>query len=330
MKKVSQKDIATSLNVSRVTVTKALKDHPDIAEKTRTMIKKKALEMGYIPDFIGRSLSSKRTQTIGIVLPKIAHSFFALSVEKFYEAARKRGYNIIPMISFEDEQNELENIQTLLSMRVDGIIIDIAGNSSNYSNYELAKKAGVKILFYDRCPRTCNDGAVVTNDRDSAYRMVKLLIAKGYKKIYHFAGPPTLSIAAERQKGYEYAMDEVNMLKHILKVDLKEQSGYSAIISCHKNSELPDAVFAVNDSVAKGIYKAANELGLKIPDDIAVAGFGDIESAQLLTPPLTSVKMPIGEMTKAAIDTLIDVIENDMEFNQKKVFQSEIIERQSI
>lgn len=330
MNKVNQKDIAESLNVSRVTVTKALKDHPDIAKKTRELIKSKAIEMGYIPNFIGRNLSSKRTYAIGIVLPKIAHSFFAYSVESFYEASREKGYDIIPMISFENQENELENIKTLLSMRVDGIIADIASDSTSESNYELVKRTGCKLLFYDRCPATCNYNSIITNDRKSAFEMVKLMINKGYRKIYHFTGPSFLNISTERRKGYEDAMDEKQMLKYMLNVNLDSQSGYDAMMMLANNREIPDAVFAVNDSVAHGIYKAAHELELNIPGDIAVAGFGDIEYSKLLAPPLTSVKMPIKEMTAEAINTIIEMIEGKKELIGKKIFPSTIIQRGSV
>jgi len=330
MKKVNQKDIAESLNVSRVTVTKALKDHPDIAKKTRELIKSKAIEMGYFPDFIGRNLSSKRTYAIGIVLPKIAHSFFAYSVESFYEASREKGYHIIPMISFEKQVNELENIKTLLSMRVDGIIVDIASDSTSESNYELVKRIGCKLLFYDRCPANGNNESIVTNDRESACAMVKMIIDKGYRKIYHFAGPSFLNISTDRRNGYEDAMDEKQMLKYILNVNLNSQSGYDAMMKLADNKEIPDAVFAVNDSVAHGIYKAAHELGLNIPGDIAVAGFGDIEYSKLLTPPLTSVRMPIKEMTAEAVNTIIEMIEGKRESIGKKIFLSKIIQRGSM
>ena len=329
MRKVSQKDIAQSLNISRVTVTKALKDHPDIALKTRELIKSKAMEMGYIPDFIGRSLSSRRTRTIGIVLPKIAHSFFAFSVEKFYEAAREKEYHIIPMISFENQNIELDNIQTLLSMRVDGIIIDVAGNSVENTNYNLAKKAGCKVLFYDRYPVNSADGAIITNDHESSFQITQLLIEKGYKKICHFAGPHSLNISVERQRGYEEAMEKYGLMKYILTVDLTEKGGYDAMLKLSKENFLPEAVFAVNDSVAHGIYKALSELKLKIPNDIAVAGFGDIESSRLLTPPMTSVRIPVEQMTRASIDAIIHMIENNVENKEKIVFPSKIIERQS-
>src|SRR5210317_2106120 len=113
MGKVSQKDIALELNVSSVTVTKALQDHPDIALKTRKLVQDTAREMGYLPNFIGRSLSSRKTFTIGVSLPKIAHSFFSHSVEYMYEAAHNLGYQIIPTISFESGMNERKNLESL-------------------------------------------------------------------------------------------------------------------------------------------------------------------------------------------------------------------------
>lgn len=329
MRKVSQKDIAESLNLSRVTVTKALKDHPDIASETIRKVKDKALEMGYIPDFIGRSLSSQKTHTIGIVIPKIAHSFFSYSIEKIYESAREKGYNIIPMVSFEDSEKELENIRTLLSLRVDGIILDPTQNHSQNTNYELAINAGCKLVFYDRCPINHTIGSIVTDDRQGAYNLTKLLIDKGYRKIYHLTGSSALNISVERRIGYETAMSEHSLMSHILEVELKREFGYEAIIKMAKDKELPEAVFAINDPVAHGIYDAADELGLKIPGDIAVAGFGDIDTSAMMHPPMTSVRPPLKQMAEAAVETIVMMIENDKNPGEQQVFASRIIERES-
>ena len=329
MRKVSQKDIAESLNISRVTVTKALKDHPDIANGTIRKVKDKALEMGYIPDFIGRSLSSRRTHTIGIVIPKIAHSFFSYSIEKIYEAAREKGYNIIPMVSFEDPDKEMENIRTLLSMSVDGIILDPAQNHSENTNYELAINAGCKVVFYDRCPIGHTIGSIATDDRQGGYNITKLLIDRGYRKIYHLTGAPTLNISRERRIGYETAMSEHSLMCHILRVELKRESGYETIMKMAKENELPDAIFAINDPVAHGVYDAVAELGLKIPGDIAVAGFGDIYTSAMMNPPMTSVKPPLDLMADAAVETIVMMIENDTKPGEQQVFASKIIERES-
>ena len=329
-KKISQKDIADSLNISRVTVTKALQDNPEISKETIRRVKQKALEVGYIPDFIGRSLSSKRTLTIGVVIPKIAHSFFSYSIEKMYEAAHERGYNIIPMVSFEDREKEMENIRKLLSMRADGIILDIAQNTTDNSSFELAMKVGCKVIFFDRCPYNFTGGSVVTDDREGAYKLTRLLISKGYQKIFYLSGPIYLNICDERKKGYEQAMNENQMLCRLMNVDMNRESGYHAVMRMAKSNEMPDAIFAINDPVAMGIYDAAGELGLRIPQDIAVAGFGDIDASSMLQPPMTSVRPPIEEMAKASVEVLINMIENDLDEGNQMIFPSQLMERMSI
>ena len=329
MSKVSQKDIAESLNISRVTVTKALQDHPEIARDTIRKVKERALEMGYIPDFIGRSLSSKRTFTLGLVVPKIAHSFFSQAIEHMYEAARLKGYNIIPTVSFEDSVRELDNIRTLLSMRVDGIILDIAQNSLNNSSYELALKAGCKVLFFDRCPWNFAGSAVLNDDRDAVYGLTRMLLAKGYRNIYHFAGPTHLNISQERKRGYEDAMQEEEAASHVFGVDLKRESGYGALKVLANKGELPEAIIAVNDPVAHGIYDAAKELGIGIPGDLAVAGVGDVDTSALLHPPMTSIKPPLEQMALASVETLIQMIEGDTNEGKRQFFASQIVERES-
>jgi len=329
LSKVSQKDIAESLNISRVTVTKALQEHPEIARDTIRKVKERAREMGYIPDFIGRSLSSKRTFTLGLVVPKIAHSFFSYAIEHMYEAARLKGYIIIPTVSFEDSDRELDNIRTLLSMRVDGVILDIAQNSLDNSTYELALKAGCKALFFDRCPGSFNGSAVLTDDRDAAYGLTRMMLGKGYTRICHFAGPPYLNISVERKRGYEDAMQEEQVPSHVFGVDLEREDGYRALRILSDKGELPEAIIAVNDPVAHGVYDAANVLGISIPGDIAVAGIGDVDASAMLNPPMTSVKPPLEQMAVASVNTLIQMIENNTTEGERQVFTSRIVERES-
>ncbi|RKN83441.1 LacI family DNA-binding transcriptional regulator [Ulvibacterium marinum] len=329
MARVSQKDIAIALNLSRVTVTKALKDHPDISDSTKKQIKEKAKELGYIPDLIGRSLSSGRTKTIGVILPKIAHSFFAYAVERFYEYAHERDYNIIPMVSFEDSEKEKKNIDTLLSMRVDGIIIDTVGIKDRKTYYNLINKSGTKILFFDRAPIEHPVGAVVADDMESSYQLTKLLLQKKYVKICHFGGPSGISITEERRKGYERAIQEVGISAWVILTDMTKDDGYTILRKLGHSANLPDAVIAINDSVAQGAHKAALEMGLEIPSDIAIAGFGDLTTSRIMKPSLTTVRMPLKEMTKYTIDLIIDMIENETTVKGNTIFKGELIERES-
>lgn len=324
MKGISQNDIANTLGISRVTVTKALQNHPDIAKKTRLLVKEKAAELGYIPNHIGRSLSSKRTYAIGVVVPKIAHSFFSSSIEIMYSAARENGFSIIPMISFEDRHIEYENIKTLLSMRVDGIILDVAQNTIDNSSYELIKKSGCKVIFFDRCPADYSFASIVTDDKTASYKLTKLLIENGYKDILFMSGPKYLNISQQRKEGYEMAMFEAQLSEKNLSVDMTDESGYEALIKLSNEKKLPKAVVAVNDPVAVGVYKAAKTLGIRIPEDLAVVGFGNIDAAAMLNPPLTTAKPPIDAMAKAAVNTIIDAIEKGTDIHHQQVFFTEL------
>jgi LacI family transcriptional regulator len=330
MPKVNQKDIADSLNISRVTVTKALGNHPDIALKTRQRVKEKAQELGYFPSFIGRSLSSRRTHTIGLVIPKISHSFFYFSIEKMYEIARESGYTIIPMVSFEDCVKEIENVKTLLSMNVEAIILDSSQNSLDDNSYQLIKNAGCKFLYYDRLPVNGDEtSAVLMDDKGGAMKSTEYLIRKGYKRIAHFAGPDNLNISFNRRLGYEEMMSRYDLKPGIIPVHLTEESGYRTFKEIVKNNDLPDAIFAVNDPVAHGVYRACKELKLNIPGDIAVMGFGDVEKSAFLDPPMTSVRPPIEKMAEEAIHLVFKMIDDDVDIRGKIIFPCDLIERSS-
>ena len=329
MGKVSQKDIANSLNLSRVTITKALQDSPDISKETRLRVKERAALLGYIPDYIGRSLASKRTMTIGVILPKIAHSFFANSVEIFHREAIKLGYNVILMISFEDSEIERKNIETLISMRVDGIIIGVPSNIKNQKNYEVAVNAGIKVLFYDRSFMGTQYATISSGDKNGGYILTKKLIEKGYTKIYHFGGSSYINISAERQRGYEIAMDEHGLMRYSFNVNLDPDIAYEVVMQLAEKKELPEAIFAVTDTVARGIYRAIHELKLNIPKDLALVGYGDIDAAKLFDPPLTTVCIPVKEMAQAAVNIIVQMIEEKNDIDQHLSFVSTFIERAS-
>jgi DNA-binding LacI/PurR family transcriptional regulator len=332
MKRIKHSDIANALNISRVTVTKALMDAPDIGLATRNLVKAKAEELGYFPNYIGRNLSSQRTFTIGLVIPKIAHSFFSNSIEAFYEAAIAHGYYIIPTVSFENSKIEEENIRVLLSMGVDGIIIDPAGNIDNCKMYNRIINAGVKLIFYDRYFIDFNHTSIVCNNKEAAENAVSFIIARGIREIVHFTGPQKLNISFHRLEGYKSALESAGIRfekKMIVYTDLTEKSGHDCFIDYYIKNGCPKAVFCVNDSVAAGIYKAAATLKLRIPTDLSIVGFGDIEIAQMVHPQLTTVHIPIKEMCVETINRLILSIENK-DTIRNEVFSTDLVIRDSV
>jgi DNA-binding LacI/PurR family transcriptional regulator len=333
MAKINQKDIALALKLSRVTVTKALQDHPDIALKTRKLVKDKALEMGYVPNFIGRSLSSSKTYNIGVCLPKIAHSFFSHSVEYMYEAANKLGYQIIPTISFESGLNEEKNLKALLSMGCEGVIIGTASGVVDFEMYDFLKRAEIHTVFYDRFPSNYESYGVCGNDLPGSESLTRFVISKGYKKIICMAGSQNISVGRDRLQGFLNANESVSRVvdpSDIVEVDMTEKDGYNKFINYFISNGTPDAVVCVNDSVALGVYKAAAKVGVSVGKDLAVVGYGNLNSGLLLTPQLTTYDIPVKEMCYATVDLLVKLITNTPVSKKVIQFEGEIVIRDSV
>ena len=333
MGKINQKDIALALKLSRVTVTKALQDHPDIALKTRKLVKDKAKELGYVPNFIGRSLSSSKSYNIGISLPKIAHSFFSHSVEYMYEAANKLGYQIIPTISFESGANEKKNLESLLSMGCEGVIIGTASGVTDFEMYDFLKRAGIHTVFYDRFPSNYEGYGVCGNDLVGAESLTRFVISKGYKKIICMAGPGSISVGRDRLQGFlnahKSAGREINP-SDIIEVDMTEKDGYDKFIAYFIANGTPDAVVCTNDSVALGVYKAAAKVGVSIPKDIAVVGYGNLNSGRLISLVLITYNISVQEMCNAMVDLLVKLITKVSVEKKVIQFDGEIVIRDSV
>ena len=170
---VTLKDIADRLKVSKVTVSKALRDHPDISAEKKDLIRKTAQEIGYSPNFLARNLSSRKSNTIGLVVPKIAHHFFATAIETIYSIAFDHGYEIMMAVSQEDAYYEQTHIKTLLSMRVDGLLVSITEKTRDFELFNLVKKKKIPLVFFDRVIHNLGFSSVTTDDRNGAYTTAK-------------------------------------------------------------------------------------------------------------------------------------------------------------
>ena len=330
--KVNQKYIAERLKVSRVTVTKALLDHPDISIETRKKVKAMADELGYIPNIVGRSLSTQKTGTIGIIVPKIDHSFFSKAIESMYAGATELGYQIILMVSFENEETEKNDIKTLLSMNVDGIVIDTTAQK-NHGGFDLIYKHKVPVLFFDRKLVGVQDPGVFFDDFNLSYQLTKAVLGRGYRQSGYITGPKQINISQERLNGFKKAIEEHRLevsKNHICISELTEAAGYYSMMSLHKKLDvLPEVLFCVNDSVALGVYRACKELKIRIPEDLGVVGFGDLKISELMDPPLTTVKLPVEQAGKTVIQRLVSMIKENATF-ESELLPGELLLRDSI
>lgn len=322
---VTQQDIAWALNVSRETVTKALNDHPKVSAETKKQIKKLAEQLGYTPNLIARNLVSRQSKTIGIIVPKVAHSFFASSLEALFEVAHAKGYSVIPMVSFEDEANERANINTLLSMRVDGIIANISQNLTDIKSYETILARQVPLVFFDRIAESPSFSYVKVNSREAAFTAVDYALRQGFIKPAHLGGYTHINIGRERMEGFKDALAKHNVPvkeEWIIEGGFEKKDGYKHAKKLLGMSNRPDFIFAFNDSVAWGVYEAANELNIRIPKDLGLIGFGNLEFGSLLSPSLTTIDMPIKEIAEKAMQILLDRVEGRA--TQEKVHQVQL------
>lgn len=321
-KQITLADIAKKLDVSKVTVSKALRNHSDISEKTKIKVRELVKEMGYTPNILARSLSAKKTHTIGLVIPKINHHFFAEAIESIYSTAQARNYEIIMTVSQENTEHEKKHIRSLMAMRVDGILISVTETTKDKQIFKELKNKQKPLVFFDRVLEGVGYHCIVSDDEKGSYEIVKYAIEQGSRRIAHLGGYENTSIGQGRCNGYLKALTKMGIQPDsnlIIRGGFSVSDGYNGFMKLYKTGNLPELIFAVTFPVALGIYKAAEEVGLKIPTDIDVVSFGGSSYNQFLNPSITSIHQPAMEIGKMAVELLIDQIEEKLPIEEKRI-----------
>jgi LacI family transcriptional regulator len=328
-------DIARRLGVSRVTVSKALRGHPDISQEMTARVRKAADEMGYIPNIMARSLSSRRSGMVGLVVPKIAHFFFGSVIEGVYDTAFENNYETILTVSQENPGRELKHLRTLVSMRVDGIIISITQTTTDLSIFSSIQKSGVPVLFVDRCPEPPLRGfnSVTVDDAGGAYKAVEQAIKMGYKRVACVGGGTHINIGKHRFAGFEAALKHhgIPLQKEwVVTGGFGKNVGYDGFMQFYASKNLPEFIFAMTYPIALGIYEAAKEVGIKIPGDLDLICFGDSDVGRILSPALSCVTQPAYELGSKAFDLMLKTISHpDTAGEQHVVLPTELLLRET-
>ncbi len=326
-------DIAKSLNVSKVTVSKALRDHPDIGMEMKRKVRETAARLSYKPNRIARNLSSRHTRTLGLVVPRVVHHFFTLAIEAIYEEAHRNNYEIIMMLSQEDESIQKQHIQTLLSMRVDGLLISLAEQTKDYSIFHELQAMSVPLVFFDRVPEEPVFTRIHCDDEGGAFELVSRAISSGFRNILHLGGPAYASLARARENGYQRAMKEGGLSVResmILRRGFGFQDGYDAFLELCEEDRLPEMIFAVTYPVALGVCQAARERNVLIPDEVDLISFGDSSYNRYMNPSITCAHQPAAEMGIFAVKQLLGMIESpETPEPLDRVFPVSIIQNQT-
>lgn len=309
--KVRLSDIAERLDLSTVSISKALRDHPDIAEETKELIKQTAKEMGYMPNRLARSLSSQSSKTLGVVVPKIAHSFFSATLDGIHECASEHGYEILLTVSRENAQLERQHIETLLSMQVDGILVSTSMETPDQSVYERVQSMDVPLVFFDRPVEGLGFSTVTVDDQGGAYQAVKYAIEQGHRRIVHLAGYSHVSIGRRRRAGYDRALEEHNITPDsswVIEGGFSEEYGYRGLKKWLAEGFRPDAVFAVTFPVGLGAVEAMRSEDSTLPGKIPVIAFGNQSINRHLEHPFINVYQPAHKLGLQATALLLEEI----------------------
>jgi LacI family transcriptional regulator len=312
---VTLKDIADRLQLSTVTVSKSLRGYPDISLETRERIARLALELGYSPNYLARNLSSRHSRTIGVVVPRIAHFFLSQVIEAMYDEAYDHGYDIYLMVSQESAQRERQHIATLLSMRVDGILISVTQETVDASIFHRVRQLGVPLTFFDRVMDEEGFNRVAADNFGGACAATEQAIRTGYRHIAYLSESWYTSVGKERLAGYRAAFERYGIGVHddwIVPCGLDEDDGYKGFRTLCESPTMPECIICGAFPAALGVCRAADQLGMTIPGDLDIISFGSDTLNQFRSPSLTYVEQPAAALGRTAFDVTVDsILAND-------------------
>lgn len=306
------KEIAKKLGVSVSTVSRALKDSPELHEETKRKIVETAKEMNYQPNLLAQSLRISRTKTLGVIVPEITSHFFASCISGIQDFANKRGYNVMICQSNESIDQEIANIKTLVASQVDALMISLSRETNHYEHlFELYNRE-IPFVLFDRVQEDIPVSKVTFNDAGGAYQVTNHLLESGCRSIVYISGPEDLYISKKRKEGYLKALKEFGIKENpnFIKVtDLTEADNIRIAKEIASMDPLPDGVFCMIDPVAVDVLTYWKSIGLKVPEQIALAGFTNNPTSAVVEPPLTTVSQPGYEMGKLAVSHLLDQLD---------------------
>ena len=327
------RDIALKLNVSISTVSRALRGMADVNQETKRAVLKVAKELEYEPNLIAQHLRTNKTNTLGIIIPDLESHFFSANISGMQKVAARMDYNAMICLSNESMKTEIKNVHTLVASRVDGLLISLSRETTNYDHLHRLYEKRIPLVFFDRVCEEINTTMITVDDQDGAFKAVEHLILQGYRRIAHLSGPEKLIISQNRLKGYLAALQKYNIQPEESLIRHSDLSEENVII--HTNALLdmpapPDAVFAINDPVAIQAMLVVKERGIPIPEKLAFVGFNNDPTSAIIEPSLTTVAQPAFLIGELAAKHLLDQIHYpDSSVPQTVILKTALIVRNS-
>lgn len=312
-KEVTIYDIAKTLNLSPSTVSRALKDHPHIKKETRKKVKAAAIDLGYQHNKFASLLRQRHTNTIGVVVPRLNSFFMAAALAGIEKITSENGYGLIIAQSQESWRKEISCVHTLFNSRVDGLIVSLAFETKNTDHFSLLFKKDIPVFFFDRVADCNGCIKIVIDNYMAAYEVTSHLISQGCKRIIYLGGNMLRNVYSERFKGYHQAIIDNKIAfdqNQVMISDMSHDAGVEAAHKILKMKPRPDGVFTANDTTAVAIIVELEKAGIKVPSDIAVAGFNNEPISKVVRPNLTTVDYPAREIGEIVASSLISKLKN--------------------
>ncbi len=332
LKPATIKDIARQLNISTSTVSRALRNAPDVNGETRNAVVALSEELSYQPSRLALSLQQKQTHTIGVIVPNLDY-VLATMVKGIDEVALEAGYTVMVCQSNESFGREMVNTRRLLESLVDGFIVSVSSETKVFDHFKKIQKKNMPMVVFDRVSGDLTAPKVKLDNVEGGCLATEHLIEQGYKRIAVLAGQKNLLISNERIEGYLKTLK-----KHKFKIDhslinhcdFNQQDAYETTLQLLKSKGRPDAIFTISDRMAIGAMLAIKECGLQMPKDIGLVGFNNEPVTSLVTPSISSVEQPAFELGKAAAKLFLEQMHHDEDLSHiERVLKPKLIVRES-
>ncbi|MEA5405974.1 LacI family DNA-binding transcriptional regulator [Arcicella sp. DC2W] len=333
-KEITIYDIASQLQLSPATVSRALNNHPAINEKTKVLINAKAEELGYRSNKFASNLRKQKTNTIGVIVPRLNSYIMSTVIAGMEKVANDEGFNLIISQSLESQRKEIANTKTMFNSRVDGLLVSVAFDTDSFEHFQPFLKKKIPLIFFDRIFENSDCPNIVIDNAKGGYEATKHLIEQGFKNIIHITGNLKRNVYSDRLKGYQQALSESGIL-------FKSENVWVTALSLEAGKEVahrikalpikPDALFVSSDLCAVSCIATLKDLDITVPNDIAVVGFNNDPVSQVISPKLTTIHYPAKEMGEMAVKSMINHLKGNFNLDATNTItlRSELIVRES-
>lgn len=328
-------DIARELNLTASTVSRALKDHPSISDRTKRSVLRMCKKLGYQPDRIAAALRNGKSKIIGVIVPVADRNFFASVVRGIEERANQAQYQVIICQTYEDPLKEEAAIEALLNTRVDGIIASLSKRTEHFNHYTKVRIKGIPLILFDRANDSLGVSHVVIDDYSASYNAVKHLVDQGCRRIAHFTNVEKINIYVERLRGYKAALQDLGIPfddSLVVESDLQLEDGRKSMKHLLTLGAIPDGIFSSSDLGAVGALQVLKENRIRVPGQVALVGFSNEPFTMFCDPPLTTIDQQCKQMGNTASEMFLEEVQraDHVRFVPRKVvLMPELVIRQS-